>query len=52
MLTTKKFDQLPHPNTFNLFIGNMLQLRKERINFFINQQTAIRRYLSGKNSYA
>ena len=38
MLTTKKFDQLPHPNTLNIFIGNMLQLRKERINFFINQQ--------------
>ena len=38
MLTTKKFDQLPHSNTLNIFIGNMLQLRKERINFFINQQ--------------
>ncbi len=38
MLTTKKFDQLPHPNTLNVFLGNMLQLRKERINFFINQQ--------------
>ena len=38
MLTTKKIDELPHPNTLNILFGNLLQLRKERINFFVNQQ--------------
>ena len=38
MLTTKKFNQLPHPNTFNVLLGNMMQLRKERIHFFVSQQ--------------
>ena len=38
MLTTKKFADLPHPNTLNVFLGNMMQLRKERIHFFVEQQ--------------
>ncbi len=38
MLTTKKLNKLPHPNSFHLFLGNMLQLRKERIRFFMQQQ--------------
>lgn len=41
MLTTKKFEQLPHPGTLNILLGNMLQLRKERINFFIKQQKVL-----------
>ena len=38
MLTTKKMNQLPHPNSWSLLFGNLTQLRKERIQFFINQQ--------------
>lgn len=38
MLTTKKFTEMPHPNTLNVFLGNMLQLRNERIHFFVEQQ--------------
>lgn len=38
MLATKKMAQLPHPNTMNILLGNMLQLRDERIQFFIKQQ--------------
>lgn len=38
MLTTKTFEQLQHPNTLNFLLGNMLQLRSERIRFFVNQQ--------------
>lgn len=38
MLTTKKMNQLPHPNSWNLLFGNVAQLRKERIKFFLTQQ--------------
>lgn len=38
MLTAKTFNELPHPNTLNFLLGNMLQLRSERIHFFIKQQ--------------
>ena len=31
-------NQLPHPNSWSLLFGNLTQLRKERIQFFINQQ--------------
>ncbi|MFN8283776.1 MAG: cytochrome P450 [Chitinophagales bacterium] len=30
--------ELQHPNTLNIFLGNLLQLRNERIQFFIDQQ--------------
>ena len=38
MLMTKKFEELPHPDTMNVFLGNLLQLRNERIQFFQNQK--------------
>ena len=38
MLMTKKFKEIPYPNTINVFLGNLTQLRKERINFFIRQK--------------
>ncbi len=38
MLTTKKMNELPHPNSWNIFLGNLLQLRNERIDFLIDQQ--------------
>jgi cytochrome P450 len=38
MLMTKKFEAIPTPSVFNLFTGHLLQLRKERINFFMRQQ--------------
>lgn len=41
MLTTKTFEQLPHPSTLNFLLGNMLQLRNERIRFFVNQQNVM-----------
>jgi cytochrome P450 len=34
----KKFEDLPHPDAMNFFLGNLLQLRKERINFLQKQQ--------------
>ncbi|MDB5225836.1 MAG: cytochrome [Bacteroidota bacterium] len=41
MLATKKFEDLPHPDTLNVFFGNMMQLRKERIKFFVKQKKEI-----------
>jgi len=38
MSANKSFYNLPHPNTLNVFLGNMLQLRNERIQFFLQQQ--------------
>lgn len=38
MSANKSFYSLPHPNTLNVFLGNMLQLRNERIQFFLQQQ--------------
>jgi cytochrome P450 len=38
MSANKSFYNLPHPNSLNVFLGNMLQLRNERIQFFLQQQ--------------
>jgi cytochrome P450 len=35
---TKSLKELPHPSTLNLFLGNLTQLRKERIHFFVRQK--------------
>ncbi len=38
MLMTKTFENMPHPNIANVFLGNLTQLRKERIAFFVKQK--------------
>lgn len=38
MLMTKKFEELPSPPALNVFIGNLMQMRNERINFFMRMQ--------------
>lgn len=38
MSANNSFYNLPHPNTLNVFLGNMMQLRNERIQFFLQQQ--------------
>ncbi len=41
MSVNKKFNELPHPETWNVLLGNLLQLRSERIHFFIRQQKEV-----------
>lgn len=41
MLTDMKPKELPHPDILNMFFGNLLQLRKERIKFFQNQKAQL-----------
>ncbi len=41
MLMKKGFDDLPYPKISNAIFGNMAQLRKEKINFFIQQKKVL-----------
>lgn len=41
MLATKKLNQLPYPNSLHFLLGNLLQLRNERIQFFLEQKKAL-----------
>src|SRR4051812_41255189 len=41
MLMTRNFENMPHPNIANVFLGNLTQLRKERIKFFVTQKKEI-----------
>ena len=38
MLNTKKYSDLQHPNSFLFFINNLLQIRNDKIDFFIKQK--------------